>query len=590
MVIKKLLTLKNKIKKTDYIALLAPYKVYYFGALVLLILVSLYHILFANKLIPGVYIAGLRVGGQSYVEAVQTLKEFEGITQKNITVTYNGKNYELSGEDIHLRYDWEATVNRAFEVGRTGNVLRDTKDKVAGLFKKLYISAYYDFDETAFDNYTNTIRGDINSPADNAEYILKNETELEIVAERSGEIIDDKKLYNDLVKSFDEFSFGEKLLTVVPSEPEVSSKQLSDVLDQATNVVFNPLVLKHEDNAWEVSSQQKLDFLTFDPEKEELRFNKVAFKTFLDGISSEIYVLPKGKVTSTADNKVESFELMQDGVELDVDATTEAFKTAYFDLDQEATVKTTKISGPVDPKKYGIFALLGEGHSKFTGSASGRIHNLTLAAERTDGVLVPPGALYSFNDSVGDISAATGYNSAWVILGSRTVLGHGGGVCQTSTTLFRAILDAGLPVVSRHPHAYRVQYYEIESPLGIDASIYQPSLDLQFRNDTPNYILIQTSWDLSDSSLVFRLYGTPDGREVEMTEPVITNQSPPPAALYEDDPTLPKGVVQQVDFAAWGATTSFTRKVTRGDEVLYEDVFKTNYQPWRAVYKVGTKE
>jgi vancomycin resistance protein YoaR len=191
---------------------------------------------------------------------------------------------------------------------------------------------------------------------------------------------------------------------------------------------------------------------------------------------------------------------------------------------------------------------------------------------------------------VGEISAATGYDAAWVILGSKTVMGHGGGVCQTSTTMFRAILDAGLPVITRHPHAYRVYYYELESPIGIDASVYQPSLDFQFKNDTPNYILIQADWDLNEYSLVFRLYGTPDGREVEISEPVVTNVTGAPAAEYRDDPTLPKGVVRQIDFAAGGASVSFTRKVTKDGEIMYDDVFKTNYQPWKAVYLVGTKE
>jgi vancomycin resistance protein YoaR len=89
---------------------------------------------------------------------------------------------------------------------------------------------------------------------------------------------------------------------------------------------------------------------------------------------------------------------------------------------------------------------------------------------------------------------------------------------------------------------------------------------------------------------VFRLYGTPDGREVEISEPVVTNVTGAPAAEYRDDPTLPKGVVRQIDFAAGGASVSFTRTVTKDGEVLYDDVFKTNYRPWKAVYLVGTKE
>ncbi len=194
------------------------------------------------------------------------------------------------------------------------------------------------------------------------------------------------------------------------------------------------------------------------------------------------------------------------------------------------------------------------------------------------------------NDSVGPIDYQHGFQSAYIIKGGRTVLGEGGGVCQTSTTLFRAVLNSGLPVISRYPHAYRVGYYEQDLPVGFDAAVFQPSWDFKFKNDTKAYILVQAYANIEENSLTFKLYGTPDGRKVEISEPIVSGQTPPPAPVYEDDPTLPKGVVQQVDYAVWGATSIFTRTVKRGDEVLYNDTFTSKYQPWRAVFKVGTKE
>jgi vancomycin resistance protein YoaR len=248
------------------------------------------------------------------------------------------------------------------------------------------------------------------------------------------------------------------------------------------------------------------------------------------------------------------------------------------------------VSGPADKEEYGILALLGEGVSTFKGSGAGRIHNLTLAAERTNGVLVAPGAVYSMNNSIGAVEASTGYDIAYIIQEGRTVLGSGGGVCQTSTTIFRAVLNSGLPVVMRHAHAYRVSYYEQNMKVGFDAAVFQPTWDFQFKNDTPNYILVQSFANLEESSLTFRIFGTSDGRTVQISEPEVTNQSPPPPALYQDDPTLAKGVTKQVDFPAWGASVKFTRTVKRGDKVLFEDVFSSRYQAWRAVYLVGTKE
>src|SRR6185369_11000366 len=115
--------------------------------------------------------------------------------------------------------------------------------------------------------------------------------------------------------------------------------------------------------------------------------------------------------------------------------------------------------------------------------------------------------------------------------------GDGGGVCQVSTTLFRAALNAGLPIVERHAHAYRVHYYEEDSSPGVDATVYVPTVDLKFKNDTGHYILIQSIIDLTQPRLTFMIYGTNDGRVVNQTAPVVTNIRPAPADKYEDDPT-----------------------------------------------------
>jgi vancomycin resistance protein YoaR len=207
-----------------------------------------------------------------------------------------------------------------------------------------------------------------------------------------------------------------------------------------------------------------------------------------------------------------------------------------------------------------------------------------------NGILIKPGEEFSFDKAVGDVSSLTGYKQAYVIQNGRTVLGDGGGVCQVSTTFFRAILDAGYPITERNPHAYRVHYYEEDSGPGIDAAIYTPTVDLKFKNDSGHYLLVQSYIDTEEMRLTFELYGTKDGREVTIGKPVILSQSPAPEPLYQDDPTLPKGQIKQVDFAAPGAKVYFTREVKKNGEVIISDKFTSNYRPWQAVYLRGTKE
>ena len=236
----------------------------------------------------------------------------------------------------------------------------------------------------------------------------------------------------------------------------------------------------------------------------------------------------------------------------------------------------------------GIKELIGKGESTFHGSIASREHNVALTAAKLNGVLVAPGDVFSFNQTVGDISAATGFQAAYIIKDGRTILGDGGGVCQGSTTLFRAVLDAGLPILERQAHAYRVSYYEQNAKPGFDATVYDPTADLKFKNDTPGHILIQTKVDLVKNYLRIEFYGTGDGRKVSIGNIRLWNQTPPPPDIYQDDPSLPAGTVKQVDWKAWGAKAAFDWKVVRNGEVLQEKTFFSNYRPWQAVYLKGT--
>lgn len=163
-----------------------------------------------------------------------------------------------------------------------------------------------------------------------------------------------------------------------------------------------------------------------------------------------------------------------------------------------------------------ITTLLGKGESDFSGSSQSRVHNIGVGAERFNGILVPPGEVFSFNENVGDINAAAGYLPGLIIKGDKLIPEYGGGICQVSTTLFRSAMYAGLEIVDRSAHSLPVSYY---NPQGFDATIYTGVVDLKFKNDTPSFILIQSY--INGGELVFEIYGKPDGREVALTLPVI---------------------------------------------------------------------
>lgn len=119
-------------------------------------------------------------------------------------------------------------------------------------------------------------------------------------------------------------------------------------------------------------------------------------------------------------------------------------------------------------------------------SASQR-HNARLAAEALNGQVVPPGSVFSFNHAVKPWTVDRGYVKAPVSFDGELVLAYGGGICQTSTTLYNAALLAGLPIVERHPHVFAPHYV---AP-GRDAAVAQYTVDLRFQNPYPWPIRIE---------------------------------------------------------------------------------------------------
>ena len=333
--------------------------------------------------------------------------------------------------------------------------------------------------------------------------------------------------------------------------------------------------------------------------KASYSYDMPMFEKIIAPLKEQIYQEPTNAQFTVENKRVIAFKESKNGRTIDYDLLKKQLSTQIESSLSENNPRISTIQIPIkilEPKvttqkanSFGIAEVIGEGSSTFQHSIANRVFNISLAASRVNGILVAPGEVFSFNQYLGDVTKYTGYKEAYVIKEGKTVLGDGGGVCQVSTTLFRAILNAGLPIVERTAHAYRVGYYEQDSPPGIDATVYYPTVDLKFKNDTGNYILIQSVFNPDNLILKYTLYGKKDGREVTMTKPKILEQTAPPPPLYQDDPNLPTGTVNQIDFEAWGAKVDFKRTVTKNGNVIISDDFFSNYRPWQAIFIRGTK-
>jgi vancomycin resistance protein YoaR len=228
----------------------------------------------------------------------------------------------------------------------------------------------------------------------------------------------------------------------------------------------------------------------------------------------------------------------------------------------------------------------GGGDSSAAGSPAFRVQNILASARQIDGVRLERGAVFDFNRRV-RISARLGFVDGYVIRGSLLDKDIGGGVCQTSTTVWRAAYAAGLPILERHQHSYSVSYYD---PPGMEATVYAPSKNLRFRNDSGGALWFQTDWDATTKTLALNFFGRAPDRRVQITQPNITAVRTAPRDRFVPDRTLKLGEVKLVSGASDGMTSSILRAVTYNGGRVLRDVTRSRYVPWGAIYAVNPRD
>jgi len=546
-----------------------------------------YHLAYAKKVIPGVRIADTTLGNKNQVElrAVLAVK-FNSRSSKPVRLFAGERNFEFSLEELGLIYDLDQTTAAALAVGRSGNIFEDLEIEVRAWFEGVEIAPVLRTENEKLDAALLKVAEELDDPPVEAAFKIK-DGELVVTEAASGRLVDREGLEEeifDLLKVFSKTAIEISLEEVVP---EITDTDLETVKPQIEELLANPVKLVYQLRSWAPTSEELLSLLEFKKEGPDVTvlMNRASAEEYIGGIAGQVNRAPRGDLFRAEGARVVEFRLASNGLALDQEDTARLLSEALFGLEKEVELPVEVSEAPRAANEYGIKELLGQGVSNFSGSSQGRVNNIKTASAKLQGVLIAPGETFSFNGVLGEVTAATGYDTAWIISQGRTILGVGGGVCQVSTTVFRAAFNSGLEILQRAAHAYRVHYYE--PPLGFDATVYSPSPDLVFKNDTVGHILIWAYIDVPNTTLTFNFYGTSDGRSTKMIGPFVSNESPPPAPLYQEDASLAKGVTQQVDWAAWGATAVLKREVRRDGELLHNDTFVSNYRPWQAVFLVG---
>ena len=282
-------------------------------------------------------------------------------------------------------------------------------------------------------------------------------------------------------------------------------------------------------------------------------------------IHTQLYALAQN---ATLDR--ETYEVVPSvtGIDFEPSAVQEALEGAQWGEELSVPITVTEPTVTTEALQESLFRdVLGEATTNVSGS-SNRKSNVKLSASVCNGIILLPGDVFSYNDTTGSRTADKGYLPAPSYVGGKSTDEIGGGICQTSSTIYYAALLSNLKIVERANHMYDTGYI----PLGMDATVWYGSTDFRFENDTDYPIKLVTSYQ--NSRLTVQIYGTKvDDTYVKMTNKVLS--STPWETEYKVDPSLPAGSTKTEQTPYTGYVAEAYRNIYSGDGELISSTLES---------------
>ncbi len=580
-----------------------------FGAAVVFYFLG-YQVWYAGRIFPGVQIAGIPLGGLSVADAEDTLNASLTYPQTGRLVLQDGdRSWLLKPAQLGVMFDSNSSARAAFQIGRNGSLFDRLDIQMAARRNTINLSPVLIYDQRIAFLYLNQIANEINRPLEEPTIQISG-TQVNITPGSNGRTLDYTQSLERISAQVSKLQDGLIPLVIQESNPVIVN--VEEQAELARQLLSQPLSLTMPDGQpdnegpWVFSPDNLSKMLAFEvvqidgTSQYRATLKTEAVREFLRRLQPELSLAPKNTrfIFNDETRQLEIMENATIGRELNIEESIKAVQSKLVAGEHNAALvfdfTNPQVSDDMSGEQLGITELVHAETSYFYGSSAERIQNIQAAAKEFHGLLVAPGETFSMASYLGDISLDNGYAEALIIYGNQTIKGVGGGVCQVSTTLFRAAFFAGFPINERYAHAYRVSYYErvaggsIDPSLaGLDATVYAPIVDLKFTNDTPYWLLMETYVSPGSSAITWKFYSTKDGRSVDWdtTGPVNVVEAPKP--LYRENSDLSQGDVRQVDWSADGADVSVTRTVYKDGNVYFQDSFYTQFQPWQAIYEYG---
>jgi vancomycin resistance protein YoaR len=555
-------------------------------------------LIYIQRALPGTTLQGYPLTGMKHEQIAASLEERLTYPEQGTLVLTDGDlAWMMQPEELGVRVDFDAIAEAALGVGRSGSIFERLGQQIDAWYQGGHIAPILQFDHVVGQYQLGQIAATIDRPTIEASIQVEG-TNVHATPGQIGRSVDLEATLEALRPYITQMVDAVIPLVITEAPPKIIDASETALIGQrlldeplkitaegAEDLILPPetvaTLLRFEVEELDTDSQYRV---ALDPQ---------ALIAALEPLAPDLERDPENArfIFNDDTGQLDLLESAVIGRTLDLQASIEEINSKVAKgehiIPLAFQLEDPVVGNEATSEELGISEAVSVVSTYFYGSSTERVQNIRTASSAFHGLLLAPGETLSMSDVLGDISLDNGYAEALIIFGDKTIRGVGGGVCQVSTTLFRAVFFGGYEIVERYPHAYRVGYYE-QGPgspgPGLDATVFVPLVDFKFRNDTPYWLLLETY--VYGNQLLWKFYSTSDGRTVQWSKK-LSNEVDAPKPLYKENPDLKKGEVEQIDYEADGLDVVVYRTVTRVDDILYQDTIKTHYLPWRAIYEFG---
>ncbi|HEY2593320.1 MAG TPA: VanW family protein [Chloroflexota bacterium] len=554
-----------------------------------------------NRVKPGVTALDVNLGGLTLDQAqAQLAPRALAILDQPVQIQLDQSSWTTSPRQLGVNLDPQALAAAAYAIGRDGSPAGEIQAQVTALQNGVSVPIVGQADASMVDDLVQRIAQQVDRPARPAQLSVADDGTLTYVTSEPGVQLDRASARAAIAQALTNGD-PQVTLSAQPLQPDVATDQITAAHDQLQAILSQPIQLTAASYSRTLTADHILPLLSLnDPttgQPATISVNADALQPVLDDAAKNVNQPASNARFSWDGKNLSVIRESQPGQALDEDNARNLLSTQILAGAHSINLPVTTTAPAVtsaDAGKLNIHEQIESSTTSFAGSVPEKSYNIKLAAQRLNGVVVAPGATFSFNDEVGPTTLEAGFQWGFgLTTGSNgdahTVPSVAGGICQVATTLFQPVFWGGYQIEERFWHLYWIPAYTSRNVVGLDATVDEDAgLDFQWTNTTNNYVLIQSS--TTADQVTFSLYGNKPNWQVTVDPAQITNRvTPDTTPDVEPEPNLPWGRVVPVETARDGFQVVVTRHVVSQDGSPERDLaLKSIYQPGRNVTLVGS--